>query len=107
MFVTPAYAQTAATGAGASLLQFMPVILIFLIMYFLMIRPQQKRLKEHRDMVAALTRGDEVVTSGGIVGRVSAVHDDRLEVEIAPGVKVRVIRSSVTAVLNKPAPAAK
>ena len=108
MFVTPAYAQAAAGGAapGAALMQFIPLILIFAIMYFLMIRPQQKRMKQHREMVSALKKGDHVVTSGGIIGKVSSVRDDELEVEIATGVKVRVIRSTVSQVLNKSEPVA-
>ena len=108
MFVTPAYAQAAAGGAGASaaFAQFIPLILIFAIMYFLMIRPQQKRVKQHREMVSALKKGDHVVTSGGIIGKVSSVRDDELEVEIATGVKVRVIRSTVSQVLNKSEPVA-
>lgn len=75
-------------------------------MYFLMIRPQQKRMKQHREMVSALKKGDHVVTSGGIIGKVSSVRDDELEVEIATGVKVRVIRSTVSQVLNKSEPVA-
>lgn len=84
-----------------------PLLLIFAIMYFLLIRPQQKKLKEHQEMVAALRRGDQVVTQGGIVGKVTKVKDDsnEIEVEIASGVTVRVIRSTVTAVMNKTEPA--
>ena len=107
MFVTPAFAQAAgAPSAGASIASFAPLILIFVIMYFLMIRPQQKRMKEHRAMVEALKKGDEVVTQGGLVGKVSAVRDNELEVEIAPGVKVRVVRSSVTGLVDRTKPAA-
>mgnify|MGYP000961995192 FL=1 len=102
MFVTPAYAQAAAPAGGAAgLASFLPLILIFVIMYFLMIRPQQKRAKEHRAMVEALKKGDEVVTQGGLVGKVTAVRDQELEVEIAPGVKVRVIRATVTGLVNR------
>lgn len=105
MFVTPAYAQSAApTGGGLE--SFIILIPLFLIMYFLIIRPQQKRAKEHRNMVEALKKGDEVVTQGGIVGKVTAVRDLELDVEIAQGVKVRVIRSSVSAVVNRTAPVA-
>ena len=105
MFVTPAYAQ-AAGGGGAAIAQFIPLILIFAIMYFLMIRPQQKRVKQHRAMVEALKKGDHVVTQGGILGKVATVRDDELEVEIAQGVKVRIVRSTVAQVLNKTEPAA-
>ncbi len=84
-----------------------PLILIFAIMYFLLIRPQQKKLKEHQAMVAALRRGDQVVTQGGIVGKVTKVKDDagEIEVEIASGVSVKVIRSTIAQVLNKTEPA--
>jgi preprotein translocase subunit YajC len=84
-------------------------MLIIGIMYFLMIRPQQKRLKEHRDMVAAIRRGDTVVTSGGIIGKVAKVDEQELQVEIADGVKIKVVRSTVSEVRGKgeAAPAAK
>ena len=84
-----------------------PLILVFLIMYFLLIRPQQKKLKEHQAMVAALRRGDQVVTGGGLLGRVTRVKDNEneVEVEIAPGVNVRVIRSTITSVISKTEPA--
>ncbi|NNL34962.1 MAG: preprotein translocase subunit YajC, partial [Silicimonas sp.] len=86
MFVTPAYAQ-AAGGAGGAFASFLPLILIFAIMYFLLIRPQQKKVKEHQAMVEALRRGDQVVTAGGVVGKVTKVRDDgEVEVEIAQGV---------------------
>ena len=104
MFVTPAYAQ-AAGGGAAAFTSFVPLILIFAIMYFLMIRPQQKRMKEHRAMVEALKKGDEVVTQGGLVGKITAVRDSELEVEIAPGVKVKVLRHTVAQVMSKTEPA--
>jgi preprotein translocase subunit YajC len=86
--------------------QFIPLILIFGIMYFLLIRPQQKKLKEHAAMVAGLRRGDQVVTQGGMVGKVVKVKDDgELEVEIADGVKVRVIQSTIATVISKTEPA--
>ena len=78
-----------------------PTMLIIGIMYFLMIRPQQKRLKEHRDMVAAIRRGDTVVTSGGIIGKVAKVDENELQVEIADGVKIKVVRSTVSEVRGK------
>lgn len=107
MFVTPAYAQAAGSaGAAGALTQFVPLILIFGIMYFLMIRPQQKRAKMHREMVGALKKGDQIVTQGGLIGKVSSVRDDELEVEIASGVKVRVVRGSISQVLNQTAPVA-
>ena len=86
--------------------QLVPLILIFAIMYFLLIRPQQKKAKEHRAMVEALRRGDQVVTQGGVIGKVAKVKDENeLEVEIADGVKVRVVQSTIVQVLNKTEPA--
>lgn len=83
-----------------------PIILIFIIMYFFLIRPQQRKVKEHQAMVAALRRGDQVITQGGIVGKVQKVRDDgEIEVEIATGVNVRVIKSTITAVVSKTEPA--
>ncbi|MEQ8923542.1 MAG: preprotein translocase subunit YajC [Roseovarius confluentis] len=105
MFVTPAYAQ-AAGGAGGAFASFLPLILIFLIMYFLLIRPQQKKVKEHQAMVEALRRGDQVVTAGGLVGKVTKVRDDgEVEVEIATGVNVRVVKHTITQVRSKTEPA--
>ena len=104
MFATPAYAQ--AAGGGSALASFIPLILIFAIMYFLLIRPQQKKVKEHQNMVAALRRGDQVVTQGGIIGKVTKVKEDNeLELEIATGVKVRVVRTTIAQVLSKTEPA--
>lgn len=108
MFVTPAFAQAAGgAGAGSALAQFLPLILIFGIMYFLLIRPQQKKLKDHRAMVEALRRGDQVLTQGGIIGKVTHVGDDGVvQVEIADGVKVKVLRSTISQVMSKTEPAA-
>ena len=107
MFVTPAYAQAAGGGFG-SFGSFIPLILIFAIMYFLLIRPQQKKLKDHRNMVAAVRRGDQVVTQGGIMGKVTKVKDENeVEVEIAKGVKVRVVKSTIATVVAKTEPASK
>ena len=108
MFVTPAYAQVAgdAGGSGFSLGSFMPLILIFVIFYFLLIRPQQKRAKEHKLTVANLRRGDQVVTGGGVIAKVTKViDDDEVEVEISKGVKVKLVRSTITGVLSKTEPA--
>ncbi|GFE52355.1 preprotein translocase subunit YajC [Roseobacter cerasinus] len=87
--------------------QFVPLILIFAIMYFLLIRPQQKKVKEHQAMVNALRRGDQVVTQGGVIGKVSKVKDgeNELELEIADGVKIRVVQSTIASVLSKTEPA--
>lgn len=105
MFATPAFAQEAG-GAGGAFASFVPLILIFAIMYFLLIRPQQKKLKDHRAMVEALRRGDTIVTQGGVIGKVMKVKEDgELEVEIAEGVRVRVVRQTIASVLSKTEPA--
>ncbi|EAQ01606.1 preprotein translocase, YajC subunit [Pseudooceanicola batsensis HTCC2597] len=91
---------------GGAIAQFLPLILIFAIMYFLLIRPQQKKLKDHQKMVEAVRRGDLVVTQGGIIGKVVKVRDDgEIEVEIAEGVKVRVIKATLADVKSKTEPA--
>lgn len=108
MFVTEAYAQT-ADGAGApggALLQLLPLILIFVIFYFLLIRPQQRRLKEHKQMIENIRKNDRVVTAGGILGKVTKVGDEEIEVEVAAGVTVKVVKSTVSAVVSKTEPAA-
>lgn len=99
----PAYAQSA--GGGDGLTAFLPFVLIFVVFYFLLIRPQQKRAKEHRQMVQQLRRGDKVITAGGIVGKVSRAPDEgEVEVEIAEDVKVKVVRETISQVLSKSAP---
>jgi preprotein translocase subunit YajC len=91
---------------GGAFAQFLPLILIFAIMYFLLIRPQQKKVKEHQAMVAALRRGDQIVTQGGLIGKVVKVKDDNeVEVELAENVKVRVVKSTIAAVTSKTEPA--
>ncbi len=107
MFASPAYAQAAGGGADPLTGFLIPMVLIFGIMYFLMIRPQQKKIKEHQAMVAALRRGDQVITQGGVIGKVTRVKDDanEIEVEISEGVKIRVIRSTISQVLSKTEPA--
>ncbi len=102
-FVTVAGA--AAPAAGNSLMQLLPFVLIFVIFYFLLIRPQQKRMKEHREMVANLRRGDVVVTNGGLIGKVNKVSDDELSVELADGVRVRIVRTMIAEVRAKTEPA--
>lgn len=103
MFITEAFAQGAPAGGGGSLIfQLLPFILILAIMYFLIIRPQQKRLKEHREMIASIRRGDTVVTAGGMVGKVTKlVGDAELQVELAEGVRVRVIRNTIAEVRTR------
>ena len=107
MLVSPAYAQAAGgAAAGFDFSFFLPLILIFAVFYFLLIRPQQKKLKEHRQMVSALRRGDKVLTSGGIIGTISrVVSDTEVLLEIADNVRVRVMRGTITEVLTKPEPA--
>ena len=106
MFVTPAYAQTASGGGSLDVFTILPLILIFVVFYFLMIRPQQKKVKEHKAMLGALRRGDRIVISGGIIGTVAKVPGDKdLVVEIADGVRVRVVRSMVAEVLARAEPA--
>ena len=106
MFVTPAFAQAAPAGGGAAAFgSFIPLILIVGIMYFLIIRPQQKKLKEHRAMVANLRRGDRVLTGGGFIAVVTRViSDGEVQVEIADGVRARVLRHTITQVLGKGEP---
>lgn len=107
MFVTPAFAQAASGGAASAFTSFVPLILIFAIMYFLLIRPQQKKMKEHKAMVEALRRGDQVLTQGGIIGKVTKVQEDgSIEVEIAENVKVKILRHTIVQVMNKTEPAA-
>ena len=103
MIINFAYAQAAGASGGQGLLvQLLPLILIFVVFYFLLIRPQQKRVKEHRAMVNGLKRGDEVITSGGIIGTVDRVmEDDRIEVLISNDIKVQVIKSTITSLLKK------
>jgi preprotein translocase subunit YajC len=87
---------------GQGIAQFIPLILIFVIFYFFLIRPQQKRVKDHKEMVASLKRGDEIITSGGIIGTIEKVmQDDRIEVNIGDNVKVQIIKSTITSLLQK------
>ena len=109
MLITPAFAQGGPFGlsgdSSSMIVQFMPLILIIVIMYFLILRPQQRRVKQHQEMVKALRRGDSVVTNGGLVGKVTKVVDDeQIEVEIADGVRVRQMRSMVSEVRAKSEP---
>lgn len=105
--ITPAFAQsTASAGGGADMLiQFVPFILIFVIMWFLILRPQQKRAKAHQEMIKNVRRGDTVVTSGGFIAKVTKVVDDgEVEAEIAEGVKVRIVRGMISEVRSKAEP---
>ncbi len=105
MFVSPAYAQAAGGGSGSGIEAFLPLVLIFVVFYFLLIRPQQKKQKLHREMLGAVRRGDRVVTGGGIMGTITKVIDDtEVMVEITDGVKVRVQRGLIASVLAKTEP---
>jgi preprotein translocase subunit YajC len=105
MFITPAYAQGAPAGGGDLVMSLLPFVLIFVIMYFLILRPQQKRVKQHQELIKNLRRGDTVITSGGLVGKITkVVDDDQIEVEIADGVRVRQLRAMVSDVRAKGEP---
>ncbi|MDH3663284.1 MAG: preprotein translocase subunit YajC [Alphaproteobacteria bacterium] len=104
MFINEAFAQTGGAGGGDFLVSMLPLILIFVVFYFLLIRPQQQKMKTHRAMIAAVKRGDKVLTSGGIFGTVTKVEEaeDVVMVEIAKDVRVRVARSTISDLVNKP-----
>ena len=105
MWITPAYAQGAGASGMETYYQLLPFVAIFAIMYFLMIRPQQKRVKQHQEMVKNLRRGDNVVTSGGVVAKVTkVVDDDQVEIEIAEGVRVRQMKHMIAEVRAKGQP---
>ena len=106
MLISTAYAQDAAAGGGSEYISLVPLVLIFVVFYFLLIRPQQKRLKEHKRMVGELKRGDKVVTGGGLHATVTKVEDgdNTVILEIAPNVRVKAQRSTITDLLSKPRP---
>ena len=106
MLISPAYAQSPFGGGSTDMItSLLPFILIFVIMYFLILRPQQKRVKQHAEMVKNVRKGDTVITSGGLVGRVTkVVDDDQVEIEVADGVRVRQMRSMVSDVRAKGEP---
>lgn len=109
MFATPAYAQTAgaaAAGPEAMLLQFLPLIALVVLFYFLMIRPQQKRMKAHQQMITNLKRNDTVVLNSGVIGKVVRVEDKEIGVEIAQGVTIKVVRAMIAEVRTRGEPAA-
>jgi len=104
VLISEAFAQTAPAatgGAESSLFSFLPLVLMFVVLYFIMIRPQMKRQKEHKAMIEALAKGDEVVIGGGVLGRVSKIGDSYIHVEVANGVELQVQRPSVVQVLPK------
>lgn len=106
MLISPAFAQTAgeASGGLAGLMQLAPLVMIFVVFYFMLIRPQQKRMKEHKERLEAIRRGDRVVTGGGILGTVVKADEQELVVEIASGVKVTVLRSTIADIVAKTEP---
>ena len=105
LFISSAFAQTApaaaAGGLSESLMSMLPLVLMFVVLYFVMIRPQMKKQKEHRSMIEALAKGDEIATAGGLLGKVSKLGDSHLTLEIAAGVEVQLQRSAVVQVLPK------
>jgi preprotein translocase subunit YajC len=99
MFATPAFASTgAASGGGALVAQFLPLVLIFVAFWFLLIRPQSKRMKQQRDMIASVKKNDVAVTSGGLIGKVTKVDENEIELEVAPNVRLRVIKTMLSEV---------
>ncbi|MGH7047032.1 MAG: preprotein translocase subunit YajC [Stellaceae bacterium] len=111
MLISPAYAQTTGLSSlfdnQGAMIQFLPLVLIFVVFYFLLIRPQQRKTKDHRAALGALRRGDRVVTGGGIIGTIVRVENpEEISVDIADGVRVRVVRSTITSVLSKTDPGA-
>ncbi len=104
MLISPAYAQAAAPGGSDFFVSLLPLVLIFAVFYFLLIRPQQRKMKDHRALIEGVKRGDQVLTSGGIFGKVTKVEDHVLTVEIAKEVQVSVQRSSIADIVNKPKP---
>ena len=103
MYVSPAYAQSAG-GFGSGFGSLVPLLLIVLIMYFLIIRPQMQQAKTHKKMIEDLRKGDQIITQGGLIGKISKIKDEELEVEISPDVKVRVVRSTIKGLVAKTEP---
>src|SRR4051812_41605835 len=102
MFISPAWAQAAGGGSGDFLVQLFPLILIFVVFYFLLIRPQQSKMKAQREMLGGVKRGDRVVTGGGIIGLVTKViSDNELQVELADGVRVRIVKATITDIVTR------
>ena len=101
MLISPAYAQAAGSSPGSDIMAFLPMIAIVVVFYFLLIRPQQKRARETKAMLSALQKGDEVVTAGGVVGKIAKLSDSYANVEIAPNVEITVQRSAISLLLPK------
>lgn len=105
MFISSAFAQTAPAAAGgdmqSTLMGMLPLVLMFVVLYFIMIRPQMKKQKEHKAMIEAVAKGDEIVTAGGVLGKVSKIGDTFLGLEVANGVEIQIQRSAIVQVLPK------
>ena len=105
-FISDAVAATGGAAQGSPMSLILMLVVFGLIFYFMILRPQQKRMKEQRNMIAELKRGDQVVTQGGIIGKITDVKDDEVTVEIAQGVKIRVVRATIAQVVSQPKPTA-
>jgi preprotein translocase subunit YajC len=101
VFISPAYAQAAGSSSGTDIMAFLPMIAIVVVFYFLLIRPQQKRAKETKAMLSALQKGDEVVTAGGVVGKIAKLGEAYADIEVAPNVAITVQRSAISLLLPK------
>jgi preprotein translocase subunit YajC len=101
VFISPAYAQASGATPGGDIMAFLPMVAIIVVFYFLLIRPQQKRAKETKSMLEALQKGDEIVTAGGVVGRIAKLTDAYANVEIAPNIEITVQRSAISMLLPK------
>lgn len=102
-FLTAMASAAGSSGSAAFFVQILPLLFVFVIFYLLMIRPQQRRMKQHQATIAAVKKGDQVVTAGGVLGKVTKVSDEEVEVEIAQGVKVKIVKSTLSHVLGKSA----
>ena len=101
MLISPAFAQGSALGTEAGWAGFLPIVLMFVLLYFMLIRPQMKRAKEHKTMTESLQKGDEVVTSGGVLGKITRIGEAYISIEIAPQIEINVQRSAVQTLLPK------
>ncbi len=100
-FISDAWAEAAPASASPSIMEFVPLLLIFVVFYFMLIRPQMKRAKEHKKMTEALAKNDEVVTTGGLLGKIARIDESFVTLEIANGVEIKVQRSAITALMPK------
>jgi len=99
--ISEAYAQAATPSGPEAFIQFLPIVVLFVVFYFILIRPQTKRAKEHSTMVAALARGDEIVTNGGLLGKITAIGENFIQIEIADSIQVKVQKQAVAAMMPK------